>query len=168
MPSFVRLLTLALFAITESAAAVDGKVLDVGISAQTGDRVAGGPNLAERAPIFRQEFAGTGTGVDDRDGSIVGNAYLTYTVLNNATYDVTGCINFCNSVNRCVFVNLYYEFNNYLLDFVFPEKSNLKCDLYGKVHRAFEKTNLGGQQSIPPPAGLTYIQNSSGWTRYTG
>ncbi|KAG5640682.1 hypothetical protein DXG03_007542 [Asterophora parasitica] len=196
MPSFVRLLTLALFAITANAAAINGKVLDVSISAQTGNRVtvAGHPNLVERAPIFLQEFAGTGTGETNRDGSIEGNAYLTYTVLNNATYDVAGCINFCNSVLGCggflsspsspllllrpsihaltnpfpVFVNLYYEFNNYDLDFVFPEKSNLKCAAYSKVHRAFEKTNRGGQQSIPPPAGLTYIQNSSGWTRFTG
>ncbi|KAG5637785.1 hypothetical protein DXG03_004316 [Asterophora parasitica] len=135
-------------------------VLNVGISAQTGKRVAGGLGLAERAPIFRQEFAGTGTGVNDRDRSIVGNAYLTYTVPNNATYDATGYINFQqmwwvllfllrSSIHVLttplpVFVNLYYEFNNYLLDFVFPEKPNRKCDLYGKVHRAFEKTNLGG------------------------
>lgn len=62
-----------------------------------------------------------------------------------------------------VFANLYYEFNNELLDFVFSEKSNLKCVLYGDVHTAVEKTNRGGQQSIPAPAGLTYIQNSSGY-----
>jgi hypothetical protein len=36
-----------------------------------------------------------------------------------------------------VFVNLYYEFN-YLLDFVFSEKSNLECAAYGDVHTAAE------------------------------
>jgi hypothetical protein len=41
--------------------------------------------------------------------------------------------------------------------------SNLKCALYGDVHYAAEKTNKGGQQLAPPPAGLTYIQQSSGW-----
>jgi hypothetical protein len=48
-----------------------------------------------------------------------------------------------------VFVNVFYEFNNYLLDFVFSEKSNLKCAAYGDVHTAAEKTNFGGQASYP-------------------
>lgn len=47
------------------------------------------------------------------------------------------------------FVNLYYEFNNYLLDFVFSEKSNLKCAAYGDIHNTTEKTNFGGQASYP-------------------
>jgi len=62
-----------------------------------------------------------------------------------------------------VFVNLYYEFNNELLDFVFSEKSNLKCAAYADIHTAAEKTNHGGQQLEQPPAGLTYIQQSSGY-----
>jgi hypothetical protein len=48
-----------------------------------------------------------------------------------------------------VFVNVYYEFNNYLLDFVFGEHSNLKCAAYGDIHAAAEKTNFGGQVSYP-------------------
>ena len=66
-----------------------------------------------------------------------------------------------------VFVNLYYEFNNELLDFVFSEHSNLKCALYGDTHTAAEKTNYGGQQSEPLPAPLTYIQQSSGYSSKT-
>jgi hypothetical protein len=62
-----------------------------------------------------------------------------------------------------VFANLYYEFNNYLLDFVFSQQSNLKCALFADVATAAEKTNFGGQQSYPPPAPLTYIQDSSGY-----
>jgi hypothetical protein len=62
---------------------------------------------------------------------------------------------------------LFYEFNNQLLDFVFNQKSNLKCVLYGDVHCAVEKTNFGGQQSEPVPAGLTYIQQSSGYAAIT-
>jgi hypothetical protein len=50
---------------------------------------------------------------------------------------------------------------------VFSEKSNLKCALYGDIHTAAEKTNKGGQQSEAPPAGLTYIQHSSGWAAKT-
>ena len=62
-----------------------------------------------------------------------------------------------------VFANLYYEFNNELLDFVFSEQSNLKCALYADTHTVVEKTNFGGQQSYPSPGPLTYIQDSSGW-----
>jgi hypothetical protein len=66
-----------------------------------------------------------------------------------------------------VFVNIYYEFNNELLDFVFSQQSNLKCVLYADVHTAVEKTDFGGQQSEPLPAGLTYIQDSSGFAANT-
>jgi len=62
-----------------------------------------------------------------------------------------------------VFANLYYEFNNYLLDFVFSQHSNLKCALFADVATGAEKTNFGGQQSYPSPAPLTYIQDSSGY-----
>ena len=62
-----------------------------------------------------------------------------------------------------VFVNLYYEFNNELLDNVFSEHSNLKCVAYADIHTANEKTNWGGQQSLPSPAPVTYIQQSSGY-----
>lgn len=83
-----------------------------------------------------------------------------------------------NSVVRCpipglgmadkfpVFANLYYEFNNYMVDSN-NVQSNLKCALYGDIHNATEKTNLGGQQLLPPPAGLTYITNSTGWAAKT-
>ena len=66
-----------------------------------------------------------------------------------------------------VFFNIYYEFNNELLDYVFSEQSNLKCVLYADTHTAEEKTNFGGQQSKPVPAPLTYIQQSSGYSSKT-
>lgn len=59
---------------------------------------------------------------------------------------------------------MYYEYNNELLDWVFHEKSNLKCALYADIHTAEEKTNFGGQQLKPPPEPLVYIQNSSGYS----
>jgi len=63
-----------------------------------------------------------------------------------------------------VFVNLYYEFNNPGLD---AGSSNLKCAAYADTHTAAEKTNVGGQQQAPPPAGLTFIQQSSGFSSKT-
>ncbi|GLB40797.1 hypothetical protein LshimejAT787_0900120 [Lyophyllum shimeji] len=151
--------------------AVDGQVVDANttVTALTGNaNIRRTSDLTKRlVPGYEQVFDGTGTLEKDRDGSIEGTAYLTYTVVSNATYDIDACLNFCNRVEGCVFANLYYEFNNYLLDFVFSEQSNLKCAVYGDIHAAAEKTNRGGQQLIPPPAGLTYIQQSSGWAAKT-
>ncbi|KAG6827736.1 hypothetical protein H0H92_010614 [Tricholoma furcatifolium] len=112
-------------------------------------------------------FKGTGMNATDRDAAIEGTAYLTYTLVNNATYNIADCLAYCDSIEGCVFVNLYYEFNNPLLDFVFSQKSNLKCVAYGDIHNATEKTNWGGQQLEAPPAPLTYIQASSGWAATT-
>ncbi|KAF8630319.1 hypothetical protein AX15_002992 [Amanita polypyramis BW_CC] len=112
---------------------------------------------------FQLVFSGGNTGPSDRDASIEGTAYLTYTVVPNNTYNVDACLQYCDSVQNCVFANLYYEFNNELLDFVFSEQSNLKCALYADEHTAVEKTNFGGQQSYPAPGPLTYIQDSSGY-----
>ncbi|KAF9442645.1 hypothetical protein P691DRAFT_764987 [Macrolepiota fuliginosa MF-IS2] len=112
-------------------------------------------------------FDGTGFGPTDRDASIEGTAYLTYTVVSNLTYSVDDCLRFCDRVDGCVFANLYYEYNNALLDWVFSEKSNLKCAVYADVHTAAEKTNFGGQQLKPPPEPLVYIQNSSGYAAKT-
>ncbi|TFK66960.1 hypothetical protein BDN72DRAFT_771355, partial [Pluteus cervinus] len=107
---------------------------------------------------YEEVFSGSGVARSDRDGSIQGTAYLTYTVVPNSTYNVDACLNFCDSVNGCVFANLYYEINNDL------PNSNLKCAVYADVHSAAEKTNVGGQQLLPLPAGTTFIQNSSGFS----
>ncbi|KAG6901664.1 hypothetical protein C0995_009445 [Termitomyces sp. Mi166 len=144
-----------------SVTAVDGQVLSSPnttaastVSARAEKRTTTG---------YSQVFAGTGLRSTDRDASVEGTAYLTYTLVSNATYSVDDCLAFCDRVPGCVFVNLYYEFNNPLLDFVFSEHSNLKCAAYGDVHSAAEKTNFGGQQLEAAPAGLSYIQQSSGW-----
>jgi hypothetical protein len=50
---------------------------------------------------FTQVFAGTGTKPNDRDGSIEGTAYLTFTMVSNATYNVDDCLAFCRSVKGC-------------------------------------------------------------------
>lgn len=96
-----------------------------------------------------------------------GTAYLTYKLVSNSTYNINDCLSFCDRVTGCVFANLYYEFNNPLYDWVFSEKSNLACALYGDVHLANEKTNFGGQQQKPKPEGLTYITQSSGFAKKT-
>ncbi|KAJ7097179.1 hypothetical protein B0H15DRAFT_797884 [Mycena belliarum] len=148
--------------------AVDGTltnatIADVNAANTTRRRDIG--RFGKRTPEFEQVFAPLSA--SEHDGSIQGTAYLTYTVVNNATYNVQACLDWCATVNGCVFVNLYYEFNNFLLDFVFSEKSNLKCAAYGDIHSAAEKLNTGGQASYPQDGNktvpLTFITQSSGW-----
>ncbi|KAJ7736590.1 hypothetical protein DFH07DRAFT_779660 [Mycena maculata] len=146
--------------------AVDGTVTNTtiaGASAGTRRRSAG--RLGKRQSGYTEIFKPLPA--SEHDASIEGTAYLTYTVVSNATYDVQACLDFCDTVDGCEFVNLYYEFNNYLLDFVFSQESNLKCAAYGDIHNATEKTNFGGQASYPQVGNetvpLTYITQSSGW-----
>ncbi|KAF9522768.1 hypothetical protein CPB83DRAFT_863941 [Crepidotus variabilis] len=148
--------------------AVDGQLTAAG-SSRTSNATARrelwkrSPGIHARAPSdYELVFGGTGVGLQARDASIQGTAYLTFTLVNNATYNVEDCLNFCDQVDKCVFANLYYEYNNDALDH--RETSNLKCAVYADVHSAAEKTNFGGQQLEAPPAGLTYIQQSSGWS----
>lgn len=114
---------------------------------------------------FEEIFAGLPA--DQHDASVEGTAYLTYTLVPNSTYNVDACLAWAATIDGCVFVNLYYEFNNYLLDFVFSEESNLKCVAYADIHDASEKINFGGQASYPQvdnnTVPLTYITQSSGW-----
>ncbi|KAF8142865.1 hypothetical protein K438DRAFT_1768600 [Mycena galopus ATCC 62051] len=146
--------------------AIDGTltnstVADVSSSTPTRRRRRFGKRQAGYEKIF------DGLPADQHDASIEGTAYLTYTVVSNATYNVQACLDWCTTIQGCVFVNLYYEFNNYLLDFVFSQQSNLKCAAYGDTHTAVEKTNFGDQASYPQVGNetvpLTYITQSSGW-----
>ncbi|KIM37622.1 hypothetical protein M413DRAFT_20272 [Hebeloma cylindrosporum] len=145
--------------------AVDGQITAAGTNNTSSSRRRSTGFSRRGASNYEVVFSGTGTGPDDRDGSIQGTAYLTFTLVPNSTYNVDACLAFCDSVELCVFANLYYEFNNDALDH--RETSNLKCAVYADVHTAAEKTNLGGQQLEAPPAGLTYIQQSSGYSSKT-
>jgi len=147
--------------------AVDGTITAAGSlnTNSTSSRRSLSSGFARRSPSnYDTVFTGTGTGPTDRDGSIEGTAYLTFTTVNNATYNINDCLAFCDGIEQCVFVNLYYEFNNPGLD---AGSSNLKCAAYADTHTAAEKTNRGGQQLAPLPAGLTFIQQSSGFSSKT-
>lgn len=165
---------------------IDGQPVDISVSSFANTTTPSRRAVKKRVEDeygYEEVFGGTGyaglSGITD--ASIEGTAYLTYTVVPNSTYNVEECLRFCTSVPGCgmsissivkktaltrwylVFANLYYEFNNELLDFVFSQHSNLKCAVYADIHDAAEKTNFGGQPSYPQPGPLTYIQDSSGW-----
>ncbi|KAJ2915833.1 hypothetical protein MD484_g4604, partial [Candolleomyces efflorescens] len=153
--------------------AVDGVLTEAGTSGSSNVRrqileartPSSPPDFKKKRAIsdYNLVFDGTGTALTDRDASIQGTAYLTFRVVSNATYNVQDCLDFCSSESKCVFANLYYEFNNEALDHFDSAGSNLKCAIYGDVHTAAEKTNFGGQQSYREGNSLTYIQQSSGW-----
>lgn len=51
---------------------------------------------------YNQVFAGNGASSSSpHDASIEGTAYLTYTVINNSTYNVATCLDFCSSISTC-------------------------------------------------------------------
>ncbi|KAN0063949.1 hypothetical protein ACQY0O_003555 [Thecaphora frezii] len=116
-----------------------------------------------------------------KDASVQGTAYLTYTVVTNDTarYEEakTACFKKCDNTKGCTFVNLFQEKDNNLLDWVFSEKSDLKCALWADVHPASEKTNAGGQQLKQPkyneggdPQGykVNHVENSVGFRKPGG
>ncbi|KAF6752071.1 hypothetical protein DFP72DRAFT_906001 [Ephemerocybe angulata] len=139
--------------------AVDGELTEAGAATPSNSTSNGRRTLPKKRRAvsdYNLVFSGTGTRSTDRDASIQGTAYLTFRVIDNSTYNVDTCLDFCSSEPKCVFANLYYEFNNERLDHFDREKSNLKCAIYGDVHTA-------GQQSYSTGNSLTYIQQSSGW-----
>ncbi|TFK73176.1 hypothetical protein BDN72DRAFT_855015 [Pluteus cervinus] len=97
----------------------------------------------KKRDTYEQVFASTGTRPNDRDASIQGTAYLTCVLTEGLVV---------------AFVNLFYEFNSDA-----AHNPQIKCAAYGDVHPAAEKTNFGGQQLLPPPAGKSYIQQSVGY-----
>jgi len=46
-------------------------------------------------------FSGTGTSPSDRDAAVEGTAYLTYTLVPNATYNVEACLDYCDRTQYC-------------------------------------------------------------------
>lgn len=89
--------------------AVDGTITDAGSVNSTASATrrwaspeSYSPTVYKRSSTnYEQVFAGTGTGPNDRDGSIQGTAYLTYTLVDNSTYNVDACLAFCDSVTTC-------------------------------------------------------------------
>jgi len=85
-----------------SITAVDGELTNATISNNNSSTNSRRSFLSTRSvDDYEIMFQGTGTGPNDRDGSIEGTAYLTYSVLPNATYDVPGCLSFCDNVDEC-------------------------------------------------------------------
>ncbi|KIJ30951.1 hypothetical protein M422DRAFT_267472, partial [Sphaerobolus stellatus SS14] len=77
--------------------AVDGKVT---VSGTPSRRSLPRRTMQKRSPSdYKLLFNGTGTGPNDRDASIDGTAYLTYTVVPNSTYSVDACLDFCDGVD---------------------------------------------------------------------
>ncbi|KAJ7120200.1 hypothetical protein C8R44DRAFT_173581 [Mycena epipterygia] len=147
--------------------AVDGTLTNTTVAdvPTGGTRRRNAGRFGKRDDGFKEIFAPQDA--TQHDAAIEGTAYLTYTLVPNSTYNVDACLDWCAGINGCVFVNIYYEFNNPLLDFVFPEKSNLRCAAYADLHTAAEKTNFGGKALYPhagnKPAPLNYFSQSSCW-----
>lgn len=80
--------------------AVDGHLTEAGEAAA--------PSSSTKRSLRRRDandynlvFSGTGTNAADRDAYVQGTAYLTYHLVNNATYNVEACLDHCSSEPRC-------------------------------------------------------------------
>ncbi len=55
-----------------------------------------------RSPgLYETVFTGSGTGPNDRDASIHGTAFLTFTTVDNSTYNIAACEAFCDGIETC-------------------------------------------------------------------
>ena len=85
--------------------AVDGKIIAAGTDSTATRRTflkRHSEGFAKRSPSdYELVFSGTGTGPNDRDASIQGTAYLTYSLVSNATYNVNDCLALCDQVESC-------------------------------------------------------------------
>ncbi|TFK69468.1 hypothetical protein BDN72DRAFT_840320 [Pluteus cervinus] len=156
MPRFTQLLCLLSLAIAASAGLIQRNDLTARSDLQ---RREGDVN------DYNQVFPGTGP--TDRDASVNGAGYLTFQVVpdDGSTYNIPACLHACDTNPKCIFANLYYEYNVQLFDST-GQPSHQKCGLYSQVHSAADKTNFGGQ-IIEPKLGRTVIQDSSGWALQT-
>lgn len=82
--------------------AVDGDLTNTTIANVTSTRRRSTRSLSRRdSSDYELVFSGSGTGPTDRDASIEGTAYLTFTLVPNSTYNVDACLDFCDSVTDC-------------------------------------------------------------------
>ena len=58
-------------------------------------------NVARDFSDYTLIFAGMGNGPSDRDAAVEGTAYLTYTLVPNATYNVEACLDYCDRTQYC-------------------------------------------------------------------
>ncbi|KAF7360994.1 hypothetical protein MSAN_01129600 [Mycena sanguinolenta] len=84
-----------------SVTAIDGTVTNTTVS-----DVAPNSNSKRRRRRFGKRQSGfekifDGLAADQHDASIEGTAYLTYTVVSNATYNVQDCLDWCTTIQGC-------------------------------------------------------------------
>jgi len=84
--------------------AVDGEVTEAGTNSTKTPRsfLTRSEGFSKRSSNdYNLVFSGTGTGLNDRDASVEGTAYLTYSLVSNATYNVNACLAKCDQVEIC-------------------------------------------------------------------
>ena len=88
--------------------AVDGSLTTAGSDGDSPSRRSFSEQLRRQPSDYELVFSGTGTGPNDRDASIEGTAYLTYSLVSNATYNVNDCLKRCDQVNSCGKFHIFF------------------------------------------------------------
>ena len=100
--------------------AIDGSLITAGSGGNSSSRRRFAERSTRRSSSdYELIFPGTGTGPYDRDAAIEGTAYLTYTLVPNATYNVDDCLNKCDQVETCGKNNILFTTNKKINYFVF-------------------------------------------------
>lgn len=87
--------------------AVDGSLITAGSGGDSPSRRSFSERSTRQFSDYELVFSGTGTGPNDRDASIEGTAYLTYTLVSNATDNVYDCLKKCDQVKTCGKFSIY-------------------------------------------------------------
>ncbi|KAJ7690915.1 hypothetical protein B0H14DRAFT_3175732 [Mycena olivaceomarginata] len=119
--------------------AIDGTITNstiAEVSAGNSARRRNAGRFGKRQSGFKKIF--DGKPADQKDASIEGTAYLTYTVVPQLDLQRDACLNWAAKIDGCVFVNLYYEFNN--------DPSSTMSSARSLTSK---KTNFGGQAILP-------------------
>jgi hypothetical protein len=90
-------------ALNATITAIDGKVVNATVPLSRRSLSAGVESKISRRnnSDYEMVFWGTGTDLEDRDASIEGTFYLTYTLVDNSTYSIDQCLDYCDSIPEC-------------------------------------------------------------------
>ncbi|SJK98126.1 uncharacterized protein ARMOST_01386 [Armillaria ostoyae] len=108
--------------------------------------------------VFAPAFAASATWqymemFSNHTGAVRASDYQTYTLVDS----VQECLNQCDAINGCLFVNVYHDVNSVYTG------DQMTCAIYTDCHTLSEADNYGGQ--VQSDGTVDYITNSAGYCK---
>ncbi|KAK0496690.1 hypothetical protein EDD18DRAFT_172878 [Armillaria luteobubalina] len=120
------------------------EILDIGLSCPGGSQHTKPPNSDDHYTEVFNNYSGA----VQSDGD-----YQTYGLVDT----VQGCMDMCDSVTGCTFLNTYHDVNGK------NGSTQLTCALFSKCHTGADADNRGGQTQ--PDGSINYITDSAGYCK---